>query len=217
MPIEVYDFRTDVRNVVINPRIRSRFLRMEPGEVGGRHSHDLGEEVFLILSGQCEFEIDGETAVLGPGEMCFAGVDQMHHVRVVGDEPMTMYLSVTPHLEPTHTFWSDDGTKLPPTYGSSTRADRQATSSSTESVTDLTHRFVASSGAIAAAATTSASAHEAAGKRLETAAAAGDLIETKAAVDAMWASLYQTYQSLRAMEDAWNALAGRVGDELDQG
>jgi quercetin dioxygenase-like cupin family protein len=215
MPIEAYDFRTDVRNVVINPRIRSRFLRMEPGEVGARHSHDLGEEVFLILSGQCEFEIDGETAVLGPGQMCFAGADQMHHVRVVGDEPMTMYLSVTPHLEPTHTFWREDGAKLPPSYGGSTRADRLAAGLSDEPVTDLARRFVAASEEVAGAAEAAATAQAAAEKRVETAVAAGNLVDTKDAVDEMWQSLYQTYRSLRSMEDAWNALAARVGDAVD--
>ena len=90
MPLDVFDYRTDVRNVVITPEIRARFLRLEPGEVAERHSHDLGYEVFLVLEGQCEFEIDGARAVLGPGQMCFARVDQLHQVRTVGNEPMTM-------------------------------------------------------------------------------------------------------------------------------
>ena len=66
MSFAVYDYRTDIRNVLVTPQIRSRFLRMEPGQMAQRHSHDLGHEIFLILQGQCEFEIDGETAVLGP-------------------------------------------------------------------------------------------------------------------------------------------------------
>ena len=40
VPFDVYDFRTDVRNVVITTEIRSRFLRMEPGYTAPRHSHD---------------------------------------------------------------------------------------------------------------------------------------------------------------------------------
>ena len=32
---------------------------MEPGEEGPRHSHDVGQEVFLVLDGECEFEIEG--------------------------------------------------------------------------------------------------------------------------------------------------------------
>ena len=40
MGFPVYDYRTDVRNVLVTPQIRSRFLRMEPDKV--HKSHDLG-------------------------------------------------------------------------------------------------------------------------------------------------------------------------------
>ena len=49
------------------------------------HTHDLGHEIFLILQGRAEFEIDGQSAVLGPGQMCIALTDQYHTVRNVGD------------------------------------------------------------------------------------------------------------------------------------
>mgnify|MGYP000934524694 FL=1 len=98
MGFPVYDFRNPehVKNLLVLPEMRSRILKMEPG--GGfneRHSHDLGIEVFLILQGHAEFEIEGEMETLGPGQLCFALVDQAHAVRVVGDEPVIMYLSVT--------------------------------------------------------------------------------------------------------------------------
>ena len=72
MSFTVYDYRTDVRNVLVTPQIRSRFLRMEPGQTAQLHSHDLGHEIFLILEGRAEIEIDGETAELGPAHMCIA-------------------------------------------------------------------------------------------------------------------------------------------------
>ncbi|MFH1572349.1 MAG: cupin domain-containing protein, partial [Acidobacteriota bacterium] len=78
MGFEVYDYRKDIRNILVTPQIRARFMRMEVGEVSGGqrpgrgHSHDLGQEVFLVLQGRAEFEIDGETKVLGPGQMCVA-------------------------------------------------------------------------------------------------------------------------------------------------
>ena len=103
MPYRVFDYRHDITNMFVTPQIRSRFMKMKPGEIAGRHSHDLGHEVFLILQGQCEMEIDGEKAVLTPGQMCVAFNHQMHQARNVGDEPMVMYLSVTPHVFPTHT------------------------------------------------------------------------------------------------------------------
>ena len=159
MPFDVYDYRSDVRNVVIMPDIRSRFLRMEPGEVGPRHSHDLGQEVFLILDGECEFEIEGETAILGPGQMCFAAANQMHQVRTIGDKPMTMYLSVTPHIEPTHTFWDEQGEKLPPRYGAATANERAASSVPAHPVSEFDARHIEAAKSLAVAAAENEAAH----------------------------------------------------------
>lgn len=100
----VWDYRTDLRNVVVSPEIRARFLRMEPGEVGPFHAHDVGSEVFIVLEGTAEFLLGEERVVVGPGQMCFTPPGERHEVRVVGDEPMTLFLAVTPHLDPTHTY-----------------------------------------------------------------------------------------------------------------
>ena len=80
----------------------------------------------MILEGQAEFVIEGHSEVLGPGQLCFADRDEIHIVRCVGDAPMTMYLSVTPHIDPTHTWWDENGAKLPPRYGGSSSAEREA-------------------------------------------------------------------------------------------
>ena len=90
MGFPVYDYRTDVRNILITPQIRSRFLRMEPGQTASIHSHDLGHEIFLVLRGKAEFQIDGQADVVGPGQLCVALADEIHSVRVVGEEPMAM-------------------------------------------------------------------------------------------------------------------------------
>ncbi|MEA2597583.1 MAG: Mannose-6-phosphate isomerase [Thermomicrobiales bacterium] len=211
MPIEVFDFRRDVKNVFIAPTVRGRFLRMEPGEIGPRHSHDLGDELFLILHGQCEFEIEGDRAVLGPGQLCVARVNQLHEVRVVGDEPMSMFLTVTPHIEPTHTFWDEQGRKLPPVYGVATRAERLAGGESAASIADLTARLLQAAQALAEVAT----AHTGA-QRTNTAQLSATLEEggaqSKEALDAIWYDLAKVYEPLRQLESTWNELAARVSD-----
>jgi quercetin dioxygenase-like cupin family protein len=212
VPIDVYDYRTDVRNVVITPEIRSRFMRMEPGSVAARHSHDLGHEVFLVLEGQAEFEIDGERAVLGPGQMCFARADQMHQVRVVGDMPMTLYLSVTPHIEPTHTRWDGCGRKLPPRYGTATVTERANRPISGRPPAILIDRHEAAAKALAAAAAANNAAQETEAAVLRRAVAAGDTHVAKAAVDAMWQHIYLTYKSVQALEAAWNDLTTFVSE-----
>jgi hypothetical protein len=184
---------------------------MEPGEVGARHSHDVGEELFLILSGQCEFEIEGEYAVLGPGQLCATKINERHSVRVVGDEPMTMFLTVTPHIEPTHTFWDDEGNKLPPRYGGATAAERKAAPPPTEplrnvvlqfaeALSELTEQF----GAIRPEST-------------DLAVKLADLVEddsaeAKPTLDDLWGQLGTIYPYLRRMETLWNELTQRFVD-----
>ncbi len=211
MPLEVFDYRTDVKNVFITPEMRSRIMRMEPGTVSPGHTHDLGHEVFLVLEGQAEFTIDGESAILGPGQLCFARVDQWHEVRCVGDQPMTMYLSVTPHLEPTHTQWDHEGgSKLPYRYGASTRPERLARTDAPEPTETLLARHLAASRALADAAGANVVAQDAAATDLQEAIAVGDTATAKAAIDAMWRSIYTTYKQLQAMEHAWNDLSPAV-------
>ncbi len=214
MALEVFDYRTDIRNLFITPEMRARIIRREPGTSGGGHTHDLGHELFLVLEGHAEFTIAGESAILGPGQGCIARADEWHDIRVVGDEPLTYYLSVTPHIEPTHTQWDrEGGSKLPYRYGDSTRAERRARTAPPEAPETLLARHLAATRALADAAATNATAQEAAATNLRAALNTGDKAAAKAAIDAMWASLYTTYKRLQAMEHAWNDLAPAIAGE----
>lgn len=216
MGFDVFDYRTDVRNVVITPEIRSRFLRMEPGEVAVRHSHDLGHEVFLVLEGQCEFEIEGDRAVLGPGQMCFARRDEMHQVRTVGDMPMTMYLSVTPHIDPTHTMWDEKGNKRPYHYGIATINEDAERPGQKEPVSVTAERHLAAARVLETAARDNSAAQAAGIEALTEAIATDDRAAVRAAVDAMWAPLFRTYRALLDLSETWNALAPEAGAPLDE-
>ena len=208
MGFPVYDYRTDVRNVLVTPQIRSRFLKMEPGQSAQLHSHDLGHEIFLILEGRVEFEIDGETEELGPGQMCVALVDQPHTVRVLGDEPMTMYLSVTPHIHPTHTPRTEDGERLPhnfmPAEAYDVEPDMQV------SVSELVARQTHAAQLLEALTQTCAAVQQEMGNQLETALEEGDADAAAAARKAMWEALYPVYKATAELADIWNALAPRV-------
>ena len=216
MGFEVFDYRSDVRNVVITPEIRSRFLRMEPGEIAMRHSHDLGHEVFLVLEGQCEFEIEGERAVLGPGQMCFARRDEMHQVRTVGDMPMTMYLSVTPHIDPTHTMWDEQGNKRPYHYGGATQNERAAQSEPAEDFSAVAQRHLAAARSLESAAHANAAAQEKGIAALAEAITTDDRLAVRAAVDAMWTPLFQTYRALLDLSETWNVLAPEAGEPIGE-
>ena len=92
MAFEIFDFRKEehIKNLLVTPHIRSRFLRMQPGAVANLHSHDLGHEIFLILQGRCIFYIAGSEQELCAGQLCVALADEIHQVRAIGDEPMVM-------------------------------------------------------------------------------------------------------------------------------
>jgi len=212
MTLEVWDATRDIKNLFITPEIRSRIMRFEPHQLSSGHTHDLGHEMFLVLEGQAEFTIDGSTAVLGAGQACVARAGQWHEVRAVGDGPMTLYLSVTPHVEPTHTQWDrEGGTQLPYRYGGATRAEREAGPS--QPVGTLLDEHVAACSALAAAAQANLSAQREAANQLRSAIEASDIAATHAAVDAMWSAYRSMYASLQASVQTWNALAAAAAGD----
>lgn len=208
MPYEIFDYRRDIKNLFITPPIRGRFLRMEPGEVHARHSHDLGHELFLILDGQCRMEIDGHVAVLGPGQACVAYAGQMHQASNAGPGPMTMYLSVTPHIEPTHTHYdAETGEQLPPRYNPPTAFDKADTLADIPTA-DLADRYRAAARDLADTARAAADRAVAAAAAL--AAAGDDAVALKAAMDDAWGGVRATFEVVERLGAAWNDLAPRA-------
>ncbi len=210
MAYPIYDFRRDIANLVVTPQIRGRFMRMEPGEVHARHSHDLGHEIFLILDGECDMEIEGERAILGPGQLCVAFAHQMHQARNTSDRPMTLYLSVTPHIEPTHTHYDQaTGELLPPRYNPPTAFDKADTLADI-STAELAARHLAAARELAAIADGAAQAQEGGIAALTRAATDDDPVALKAAMDAVWTQVHATYRALDTLTAAWNDLAPRA-------
>lgn len=199
MPIQVYDYRSDLTNVVVRPEIRSRFRRVAPGPVPQYHSHDLGGETFIVMDGQIEFTVDGESVVCSAGQAIYVPPGTTHAVRAVGDAPGVMYLSVAPHVEPTHTQYDAQGQRLPPRYGVWREAGGGAAPSS-ESTEALLATYRRAAQRLAELARATAKAAEAAN-------AAGAL---KPMVDALWDSLRPTLQQVETLERTWNELAPRA-------
>jgi quercetin dioxygenase-like cupin family protein len=208
MTLQVFDYRTDIRNVFVSPQIRSRFLRMEPGAVADRHSHDLGHEIFLILEGKARFEIDGEIAELGPGEMCVARVDEPHQVSVIGDEPMTMYLSVTPHIQPTHTGRDSADERKPIRFLPSSAYDQEE---SRIPIDESIDHFVELAESVAAMAQTAAEEARMAGARLSRALGARNEEAADRQREIMWFGVYRTLDKISEMSEQWNKMSPRAG------
>ena len=212
MGFPIYDYRTDLRNVLVTPQIRSRFLRVEPGPLPRPHTHDLGHEVFLVLDGLAEFEIDGEKAEVGPGQMCVALADQPHAVRALGGEPVIMYLSVTPHVQPTHTTWTDDGRREPFRFMPSSAYDVDY--GEARPLGTLMRGLACEAEALAGAAEAASASHEDSLRRLHEAIESGDLATAARIRDRMWEALFPVFQRANAVADLWNELAPRADGEV---
>ncbi|MBO6717698.1 MAG: cupin domain-containing protein [Rhizobiaceae bacterium] len=61
-----------------------------------RHIHHAEDETFVVLSGECEFWLDGETFTKGPGEAVFVPRGREHTFRVIGDIPSRHLVILTP-------------------------------------------------------------------------------------------------------------------------
>ena len=210
MPYKVYDYRKDIVNMLVTPQIRCRFLKMEVGQFNQGHTHDLGHEIFLILQGQAEFNIDGHKEVLGPGQMCIALTDENHTVENVGDDEVIMFLSVTPHIQPTHTYWNEDGTKKPPRFTPLSNYDLEDDHDTpTETLLDR-HLEAAESFAAAVEAGTNVQRDQVAAFRQ--ALSNGDKEAALKARDTMWEAMYTMYQSIFELGDVWNDFTARTTD-----
>ena len=212
MTFEIFDYRTTNRNILVTPEIRARLYRMEPGQVDGRHSHDLGHELFLILEGRAAFEISGEIRELGPGELCVARSEEIHQVRnLLPDKPTIMYLSVTPHIQPTHTGRKEDGSKeQPPRFRPNSAYDVEGDPSiGAEALAD---RYLEALQSLAQAVDASLNVQQAQVIAFKEAVANGDTPSALRARDQMWDGLYPLFKQMSAMGAAWNSFTARTAE-----
>ena len=196
MPIPVHDYHSDLTNICVQPQIRSRFRRVELGPVPPVHSHDLGGETFLVMDGQIEFTVADERVVCQQGQSIFVPPRTTHAVRAVGEHSGVIYLSVSPHVEPTHTQYDADGQTLPPKYGV-WRAAGGGEPRSELPTSTLLERYKAAAQSLAKLAQVNAAT-------VNTATTSEDIKKT---VDQLWEGLKPVLLQVEALEREWNELA----------
>jgi len=209
MSIRVYDYRTDISNLIVFPEIRGRFMRMEPAPAGRMHSHDLGGEIFLVLEGQCEFLVEDERVTCGPGQLIYVEPLLKHTLHAVGDMPCVIYLSVTPHVEPTHTQYDETYRELSPRYGT-WRGTDHGDPYPTVTTAQLARRYATACRQFAELARANAESTEWHLEAFEAANTTENLPVLKEDMDALWFSLRDVHRQLSSLEHEWNALAPRA-------
>jgi quercetin dioxygenase-like cupin family protein len=214
--IEVFDYRSDVEeNSIVRPELRARFLRLEPLPAQPQHSHELAGEVFLVMEGECEFFIGDESVICTAGQLIYVDRTIKHTFRALGTEPCVLYLSMTPHVEPTHTFYDADGRPNPSRYDA-WRGHRHPDASSDPGRPDqspdfadgtLSARYLQALERLAELSTAAAAQMADRREALDAAAAGTRLADAKKAVDELWPALREALVQVNEVEIAWNEMA----------
>ena len=120
-----------------------------------------------------------------------------------------MYLSVTPHIQPTHTGRDPDGTRHPTRFQPASAYDVETDADTP--IDELIDQFTASADALARAASDHATAQRERSGQLKAALATGDQAQATELREAMGQDVYQSFKRAYALADLWNDLTPRVG------
>ncbi len=58
---------------------------LPPGTSIGLHKHEGNEELYFVVEGRGEMTVDGETAIMEPGDVCLTKHGSSHTFRNIGD------------------------------------------------------------------------------------------------------------------------------------
>jgi mannose-6-phosphate isomerase-like protein (cupin superfamily) len=79
---------------------------IEPGEATVRHYHRESEEIYYLVSGAGEMELDGERAAVAAGDAILIPPGAWHRIRAGGDGPLRLLCACAPPYRHEDTFFS---------------------------------------------------------------------------------------------------------------
>lgn len=79
-----------------------------PGKASLKHYHPVAEESYYILSGTARMELDGEIAVLGPGDGVIILPHQVHRIANAGEGDLILLAVCVPAWTPDNSVFLDD-------------------------------------------------------------------------------------------------------------
>ncbi|MDP6057322.1 MAG: cupin domain-containing protein [Pirellulaceae bacterium] len=92
--------------------VRGGMFFLEPGEEASYHSHEGAPEIFVFLSGICDVTTEDKNVRVSAGDMVYVAPEMKHRLGNAGTERLVVWLTVTPNVTPSHTFYKPqpDGT-----------------------------------------------------------------------------------------------------------
>ena len=78
---------------------------LEPGQATERHYHSVSEEIYFVLKGQGEMELDGETRFLRPGDAVLIPPGAWHTLENNGTSELRILCCCVPPYADDDTFF----------------------------------------------------------------------------------------------------------------
>jgi mannose-6-phosphate isomerase-like protein (cupin superfamily) len=79
---------------------------LRPGGATARHYHRASEELYFVLDGRGEMEVDGERASVGPGEAVLIPAGAWHQIRATGKGDLRFLCCCAPPYRQEDTFFA---------------------------------------------------------------------------------------------------------------
>jgi quercetin dioxygenase-like cupin family protein len=89
--------------------VRGGVLTFPPRHVAERHFHQDADEIFWFFQGNCRVTTPAGATPAPAGTIVVIPAGEWHIIENTGDEPLLMFLIVTPNIVPSHTFFDATG------------------------------------------------------------------------------------------------------------
>lgn len=99
----------DGYRLVYTDYVRGGILHFGPHAEADRHFHQGADELFWFLSGTCRVTTPDAKVTLPAGTIIYTPAGESHIIANATDEPLLMFVTVTPNIVPSHTFFTADG------------------------------------------------------------------------------------------------------------
>jgi mannose-6-phosphate isomerase-like protein (cupin superfamily) len=95
--------------LVYDDYVRGGVLNFAPGFAADRHFHQDADEIFWFFQGVCRVTGPEGAVLVEAGQIVYTPAGEWHIIENAGREPLLMFVTVTPNLLPSHTFFDATG------------------------------------------------------------------------------------------------------------
>lgn len=102
----------DGQMLVYTDYIRGGVLHFPPGYAADKHFHQDADELFWFFQGECRVETPEGVVTAPAGTIIYTAPGEWHIIENASADPLLMFVTVTPNIVPSHTFFDADGNPL---------------------------------------------------------------------------------------------------------